>query len=141
MIVDIVCSFARKEGREQAKAPEFSTSKARADSQAEPHHRQYSIMATTMENGHTNKISAAHQAPKVSLMTLLPAKEREDSIDADMPKEPLYLTAKFWKRFSVFVTVGLSIASLVLSAIASLRSHSAAQTRGAFPTIPILQYS
>lgn len=34
---------------------------------------------------------------------------------------PFYLTATFWKRFSVFMSIALSAASLILSAIASLK--------------------
>ncbi|KAF7900699.1 uncharacterized protein EAF01_008001 [Botrytis porri] len=39
-------------------------------------------------------------------------------------KEPYFLTAKFWKRFSVYASVILSIASLVISSIASLKRSS-----------------
>lgn len=39
--------------------------------------------------------------------------------------EPFYLTATFWKRFAVVFSIILSAASLVLSAIASLRTESA----------------
>jgi len=44
---------------------------------------------------------------------------------ADVDNEPFYLTATFWKRFSVFMSIGLSAASLILSAIASLKKESA----------------
>ncbi|APA05286.1 predicted protein [Sclerotinia sclerotiorum 1980 UF-70] len=44
-------------------------------------------------------------------------------------KEPFFLTAKFWKRFSVYFSVALSIASLVISSIASLRPTSASDLR------------
>ncbi|KAL3419305.1 hypothetical protein PVAG01_09527 [Phlyctema vagabunda] len=43
--------------------------------------------------------------------------------------DPYYLTARFWKRFSVFATVALSIAALVVSAIVQLRADSPTATR------------
>ncbi|KAF5874198.1 uncharacterized protein Bfra_004204 [Botrytis fragariae] len=45
-------------------------------------------------------------------------------------KEPFFVTAKFWKRFSVYASVILSIASLVISSIASLKPRSAADLKG-----------
>ncbi|TGO50020.1 hypothetical protein BOTNAR_0409g00080 [Botryotinia narcissicola] len=44
-------------------------------------------------------------------------------------KEPFFVTAKFWKRFSVYASVILSIASLVISSIASLKPSSAADMK------------
>ncbi|KAF7863119.1 hypothetical protein EAF04_007202 [Stromatinia cepivora] len=44
-------------------------------------------------------------------------------------KEPFFLTAKFWKRFSVYFSVALSIASLVISSIASLRPTNASDLK------------
>ncbi|KAF4635192.1 hypothetical protein G7Y89_g2901 [Cudoniella acicularis] len=38
--------------------------------------------------------------------------------------EPFYKTGTFWKHFSVLVSIGLSIASLIISAFASLRRDS-----------------
>ncbi|TGO26055.1 hypothetical protein BPAE_0067g00270 [Botrytis paeoniae] len=44
-------------------------------------------------------------------------------------QEPFFVTAKFWKRFSVYASVILSIASLVISSIASLKPSSAADMK------------
>ncbi|KAG0647767.1 hypothetical protein D0Z07_6647 [Hyphodiscus hymeniophilus] len=38
---------------------------------------------------------------------------------------PWYFDSTFWKRFSVVLSIVLSIASLILSAIASLKKESA----------------
>ncbi|PQE10885.1 hypothetical protein CJF32_00007724 [Rutstroemia sp. NJR-2017a WRK4] len=40
-------------------------------------------------------------------------------------QEPFFVTAKFWKRFSVYISVSLSIVSLIISAIASLKPGNA----------------
>ncbi|ESZ93223.1 hypothetical protein SBOR_6379 [Sclerotinia borealis F-4128] len=40
-------------------------------------------------------------------------------------QEPFFLTAKFWKRFSVYISVTLSIVSLIISSIASLKPGNA----------------
>jgi len=48
---------------------------------------------------------------------------------ADTHQCPFYLTARFWKRFSVYVSVALSIASLVLSAIAGLKKNNSDQLK------------
>ncbi|KAM3068062.1 hypothetical protein ACMFMF_009428 [Clarireedia jacksonii] len=46
--------------------------------------------------------------------------------DGILPVEaPFYVTAKFWKRFSVYISVALSITSLIISAIASLKPGNA----------------
>lgn len=45
-------------------------------------------------------------------------------------QEPFFVTAKFWKRFSVYASVILSVASLVISSIASLKPTTAADMKG-----------
>ncbi|KAF7879815.1 uncharacterized protein EAF02_007985 [Botrytis sinoallii] len=53
-------------------------------------------------------------------------------------KEPFFVTAKFWKRFSVYASVILSIASLVISSIASLKPSSAADMKALIVTSIII---
>jgi len=45
-------------------------------------------------------------------------------LEATAPSEQFYVTAKFWKRFSVLLSIALSVASLTLSALASLKTQS-----------------
>jgi len=46
---------------------------------------------------------------------------RTHIIKADLARDdPFLLTATFWKRFSVILSIVLSVASLILSAVASL---------------------
>jgi len=45
------------------------------------------------------------------------------------PDEIYYRTAKFWKRFSVFLSIALSIAALIVSAYASLTHPSTSVLR------------
>ncbi|RAL64228.1 hypothetical protein DID88_002120 [Monilinia fructigena] len=51
------------------------------------------------------------------------------SVDFDgflpIQEPPFFLTAKFWKRLSVYISVTLSIVSLVISSIASLKPGNA----------------
>jgi len=49
--------------------------------------------------------------------------------DTSGEDEPFYLTASFWKRFSVLVSILLSIAGLILSAYASLAHPNATLSR------------
>ncbi|KAF7956965.1 hypothetical protein EAE96_004288 [Botrytis aclada] len=53
-------------------------------------------------------------------------------------KEPFFVTAKFWKRFSVYASVILSIASLVISSIASLKPTTAADMKALIVTSIII---
>lgn len=55
---------------------------------------------------------------------------RTDSGTVDVPRHngttgPFYLTARFWKRFSVFLSIALSIASLIITSVANLNHPSA----------------
>ncbi|ATZ52039.1 hypothetical protein BCIN_07g05650 [Botrytis cinerea B05.10] len=53
-------------------------------------------------------------------------------------KEPFFVTAKFWKRFSVYASVILSVASLVISSIASLKPTTAADMKALIVTSIII---
>ena len=53
--------------------------------------------------------------------------------ETDHRKEPWFLTATFWKRFSVVLSLAFSVASLILGAFASLRTESTEVLRGLQP--------
>ena len=55
--------------------------------------------------------------------------------NANENKQPFYRTAAFWKRFSVFLSIALSIAGLIVSAYASLAHPNATLSRGIYPVL------
>lgn len=62
---------------------------------------------------------------------------------ANIWKEPWFLTAVFWKRFSVVLSILLSAASLILSAIANFKNENADMLKCMWPpprnNIPLLK--
>lgn len=56
--------------------------------------------------------------------------ESRISVNADYHQGPWYATAKFWKRFSIFLSIVLSAASLISSAIASLSPQNENRLNG-----------
>ncbi|KAA8572052.1 hypothetical protein MFRU_018g00780 [Monilinia fructicola] len=53
--------------------------------------------------------------------------EKDVDVNGFLPiqEPPFFLTARFWKRFSVYISVTLSILSLVISSMASLKPGNA----------------
>lgn len=59
-------------------------------------------------------------------MSVLAAKTPDGTVSVqDGPEDAFYRTGQFWKRFSVFLSIALSIAALIVSAYASLTHPSA----------------
>jgi hypothetical protein len=54
--------------------------------------------------------------------------------DTDLYQGPWYATAKFWKRSSVFLSIALSAASLILSSVASLSPEHESALNGITPS-------